>query len=98
MDAIDDAELIARCMTRLKRAAIRKYGEGCSQSEEWADAEALEALAPSVVTEAVARRIQLWWMTQKHEPMHQNDALDLAKAAILAMTQAAQSAGERDVL
>jgi hypothetical protein len=48
--------------------------------------EALTRPRPSTSSvEAVARAVQLWWMTQKHEPMHQNDALDLARAAIAAL-------------
>jgi hypothetical protein len=36
------------------------------------------------LVERVANHIQLWWMTQKHEPMHRNDGLDLARAALSA--------------
>jgi hypothetical protein len=37
---------------------------------------------PHELIERIARRLQLWWMTQKHEPMHQDTAADLARAAI----------------
>lgn len=41
--------------------------------------------ADKQAVERVARHIQLWWMTQKHEPMHQDDACNLARAAIAAL-------------
>jgi hypothetical protein len=72
---------------------------------EWEDAVKADQSPPEgdtvsgEVVERVARRIQLWWMTQKHEPMHQNDAGDLARAAIAALqSRVSPQAGMREAL
>jgi hypothetical protein len=72
-------------------ARSMKYGPDQAWIEEAADFIEQSLTPPEgdtvsgEVVERVARRIQLWWMTQKHEPMHQNDAGDLARAAIAAL-------------
>jgi hypothetical protein len=44
-----------------------------------------QAMTNDELIERGASRIQLWWLTQKHEAMIRDDALDLAKAAITAL-------------
>lgn len=43
--------------------------------------------------EAGATAIQLWWMTQKHEPMLRDNAIDLARTGYLAMTKGGDDVG-----
>lgn len=52
-------DVVERCVTRLKRMAIRKYGEACCQSEEWSDAEELATLSAAPQVEEVTEEMLL---------------------------------------